>query len=150
MIAKISTIMNTTPQKLWGKIITPSSLLYVAAPILYFMPVNGTDLNSKWKVNRVYNLRLYFLKFIPLGFHKIIIKDIDIEKNKIVSNESGLLAKVWNHTIQFDAINYAQIIYTDTIEIKAGFLTVFVWMFTHLFYRHRQKKWKKLLSEGYQ
>lgn len=145
MIAKISTIINTTPEKLREVIITPSSLQYVAAPILYFIPVNGTDLNSKWEVNRAYNLRLYFLKFIPLGFHKIIIKDIDIEKNKIVSTESGFLAKIWNHTIKFDAINSTQIIYTDTIEIKAGLLTIFVWMFAHLFYRHRQRKWKKLL-----
>jgi len=145
MIAKISTVMKTSPELLWNEIIKPSSLQYVAAPILYFYPENGTDLKSKWEINKEYNLRLFFLKFIPFGFHKIIVKNIDISKNEIVTNESGLLAKVWNHTIKFNAINSNQIIYTDIIEIKAGFLTIFIWVFSHYFYRHRQRKWKKLL-----
>jgi hypothetical protein len=146
MIAQITTIMNTTPELLWKEITKPSSLQYVAAPILFFYPLNGTDLNSKWEINKEYNLRLYLLKFIPLGLHKIIVKDIDISKNKIISNESGLLAKTWNHTIQFHAITSNQIEYTDIIEIKAGLLTVFIWLFSHFFYRHRQRKWKKLLK----
>jgi len=145
MIARIETIMDTTPEKLWEEIAKPSSLQYVAAPILYFHPINGTDLNSKWEINKEYNLRLYFLKVIPFGFHKIIIKNF--LKNEIVSNESGLLAKVWNHTIKFNAINSNQIAYTDIIEIKAGFLTVFVWLFAYFFYRHRQRKWKKFLTD---
>jgi hypothetical protein len=148
MIAKITTIMNTTPDLLWKKITKPSSLQYVASPILYFSPVNDTDLNSNWEINREYNLRLYFLKFIPLGFHRIIVKKIDISTNEIISKEYGLLAKVWNHTIKFNSINPDQIEYTDIIEIKAGFLTAFIWMFSHFFYRHRQRKWKLLLSKS--
>ena len=146
MIAKITTIMNATPQMLWKELIKPSSLQYVAAPILYFHPLKGADLNKEWEINMVYNLQLHFLKFIPLGFHKITVKCIDISKNEIVTNESGLLAKVWDHTIKFNPINSNQIEYTDIIVIKAGFLTGFIWLFSHFFYRHRQRKWKYLLS----
>lgn len=148
MIANISTIMNTTPEKLWKEITKPSSLQYVAAPVLFFHPLPGTDLNSKWEINKEYNLKLKFFKFIPFGFHKIILKKIETSKNEIVSNESGLLAKVWNHTIKFNAINSNQIEYMDIIEIKAGLMTIFIWLFSHFFYRHRQRKWKKLLSKG--
>ncbi|MBI5934387.1 MAG: hypothetical protein HY867_11820 [Chloroflexi bacterium] len=146
MLAKISTIMNTTPEFLWKEITKPQSLQYVAAPILYFFPTGDTDLNRDWELNRVYNLALFFLKFIPLGAHKIVIKKIDVSGNQIVSNESGALAKVWNHTIQFNSINSHQIEYADTIEIKAGLLTLFIWAFSHIFYRHRQRRWKQLLS----
>jgi hypothetical protein len=31
------------------------------------------------------------------------------------------------------------------IEIACGFLTLPVWAFAWLFYRHRQRRWKKLL-----
>ena len=148
MIARITTIMNTTPEILWKEIVKPSSLQFVAAPILFFSPADGTDLNGKWEINKEYNLRLHFLKFIPFGFHKIIIKNIDTSKNEIVSNESGLLAKVWNHTINFRAINSGRIVYTDVIEIKAGLLTIFIWLFSHFFYRHRQRRWKIFLSKG--
>lgn len=146
MIARISTIMSTTPESLWKEITKPQSLQYVAAPILHFFPTGDTDLNRDWEINREYNLALSFLKFIPLGAHKIIVKKIDVPANELVSNESGRLAKVWNHTIHFQAINSHQIKYTDTIEIKAGWLTLFIWVFSQIFYRHRQRKWKQLLS----
>lgn len=146
MLAKISTIMDTTPECLWKEITKPKSLQYVAAPLLYFSPAGGTDLDSDWVVNKEYNLALFLLKLIPLGAHKIIVKKIDLSTNQIVSNESGKLAKVWNHTIQFNAINSDQIRYTDTIKIKAGLLTLFIWLFSHIFYRHRQRRWKQLLS----
>jgi hypothetical protein len=149
MIAKISTIMNTTPELLWKEITKPSSLQYVAAPILFFYPTSDTAFNSSWEINKEYNLKLYFLKCIPLGFHTITIKKIDISTNEIMSNESGLLVKVWNHTIKFKSINSDQIEYIDIIEINAGLLTIFIWMFSHFFYRHRQRKWKLLLSKRF-
>lgn len=146
MIARITTKMNTTPEKLWKEIMKPSSLQYVAAPLLYFYPLPGTKLDGNWEINKEYNLRLYFLRFIPIGFHRIVVKKIDVSQNEIVSNESGLLAKVWNHEIKFNAIDSDQIEYKDIIELRAGMLTILVWIFSHLFYRHRQRRWKKLLS----
>jgi len=145
MIARISTIMNITPELFRAEIIKPQSLQYVAAPVLYFFPEEDTDLRSNWVINKEYNLRLYFFKFIPLGSHTIILKKIDFSANEIISNESGSLSKVWNHTIKFNSINPAQIEYSDTIEIEAGLLTIFIWIFSHLFYRHRQRRWKLLL-----
>ena len=148
MTAVISTKMNTTPEILWKKITKPQTLQYVSAPILYFIPVgqNDTDLNSDWEINKEYNLKLLLFNLIPLGSHTIIIKKIDVKKNEIVSNESGKLAKVWNHTIRFNSISDEAIEYTDIIEIRAGFLNFFIWLFSHFFYRHRQRKWKELLK----
>ncbi|MBN2003783.1 MAG: hypothetical protein JXA21_10535 [Anaerolineae bacterium] len=56
------------------------------------------------------------------------------------------MVRVWNHTIRFHPLGTEQLRYTDAIEIEAGLLTVFVWAFAHLFYRHRQRRWKKLLA----
>jgi hypothetical protein len=35
--------------------------------------------------------------------------------------------------------------YTDEIEIQAGLLAGVVWAFAHVFYRHRQRRWRTLL-----
>lgn len=148
MIAKISTILDTTPDKLWSKIKHPDSLIYVCKPILYFAPKNDTKLDKDWEVNKEYNLNLYLFKYIPCGSHKLLIKSINTTANEIVSQESGLLAKTWNHTIKFHAINAKQVQYTDTLEIKSGILTIFVWIFAQIFYRHRQRKWKRLLLKN--
>ena len=134
------------PEKLWEKIIEPKSLQFVASPVLSFKPLVMGELDGEWIIGKTYELKLYFLNILPLGLHRIKIVTIDRESNIIVSNESGMLARVWNHTIRFHQGEQGKLSYTDEIEIKAGWLTMAIWVFAHLFYRHRQKRWKILLK----
>ena len=148
MIARISTIMNTKPEIFWKLITKPQSLQYVAKPILFFVPTARDDLNGNWEINKEYRVKLYLFKYLPFGSHTITIKKIDTTSNEIISNESGKLARVWNHTIRFQSINSNQIEYSDTIAIESGVLTVITWLFSHIFYRHRQRRWKTLLAKN--
>ena len=118
---------------------------FVSSPILSFREKKEGDLAGEWQVNRLYLLKLYLLKFIPLGEHRITLVNIDKDENRIISHENGQLATVWNHVISFREIEPGTVYYTDEIEIRAGFLTPAIWLFAHLFYRHRQRRWKKLL-----
>lgn len=145
MLARISTRLACTEAELWQKIIEPGSLQFVASPILSFVPVEGGALDGEWKVGLAYPLKLYFLKVIPLGRHTIQLVKIDKRTNTIVSQESGLLARVWNHTIRFHEVRPGQVTYTDEIEIQAGGFTPLIWVFAQMFYRHRQRRWKVLL-----
>ena len=146
MIARISTYFNCTEEELWEKIIEPKSLQFVASPILSFNPIVKGELDGEWVIGKTYELKLYFLNILPLGRHRIKIITIDRKSNIIVSNESGTLAPVWNHTIRFGQSGQGKLRYIDEIEIKAGWLTIAVWVFSHLFYRHRQRRWKILLK----
>jgi hypothetical protein len=145
MLARISTRLACTEAELWRKIIEPRSLQFVASPILSFVPVEAGVLDGEWQVGRAYPLKLYFLKFIPLGRHIIRLVKIDKDQNTISSRESGLLAPVWNHNISFQEVAPGALSYTDEIEIQAGWLTPLIWLFAHVFYRHRQRRWKVLL-----
>jgi len=144
MIATISTFFDFTAEELWNKIIDPKSLQFVAAPLLIFKPLVNSHLDAKWELNKIYELKLYFCYFIPLGSHKIQLVKIDKTNNIIISNESGTLSPVWNHTITFKN-ERNKLKYTDQIEIKAGRRSFFIWLFAHFFYRHRQRRWKKLM-----
>ena len=146
MIARISTYFDCTEEKLWEKIIEPKSLQFVASPILSFRPLVKEELDDEWVIGKTYELKLYFLNILPLGRHRIKIVTIDKESNTIISNESGMLAPIWNHTIWFRQVEQSKLSYTDEIEIKAGWLTVAIWVSAHMFYRHRQKRWKILLK----
>ena len=149
-ITRISTKFACSDDELWQKIIEPKSLQYVASPILSFVPEQEDALSGEWQVGKPYPLKLYFLKFIPLGRHTIKLVKIDKEANTIVSQENGHLAKVWNHTITFREDEPGVLSYTDEIEIRAGFLTPGIWLFAQIFYRHRQRRWKTLLqTKGY-
>ena len=93
-------------------------------------------------------MKLYFLKLIPLGWHTIRLVKMDKKTNTISSQESGLLAQVWNHNISFREVGSGKVSYTDEIEIQAGCLTPAIWLFAHIFYRYRQRRWKVLLKKN--
>lgn len=147
MIARISTYFDCNEEELWKRIIEPKSLQFVAAPILRFVPLIEGALNGEWVIGRTYELKLYFLRIIPFGYHHITIVTIDRESNTIVSNESGTLVPVWHHTIRFGRCGQNKISYTDEIEIEVGWLKIPIWVFAQLFYRHRQRRWKLLLAK---
>ena len=147
MIARISTRFTCTEAELWRKIVAPKSLQYVAAPILAFIPDEAGALDGEWKVGRKYHLRLYFLKFIPLGRHTIQLVKIDKDTNRICSQESGMLSPVWNHNITFHQAASGEVHYTDEIEIRAGLLSPVIWLFAHIFYLHRQRRLNSCLGD---
>lgn len=145
MIVRVSTRLACTEGDLWRNLLEPASLRFVAAPILRFAPVREGDLDGAWKVDVPYDMNLSLLSVVPLGRHTIRLVRIDEAANTIVSRESGALAQTWNHAISFHEVTPGAVCYTDEIEIRAGWLTPAVWLFAHLFYRHRQRRWKILL-----
>lgn len=147
MIARINTQFACSPHELWERIMTPASLRFVTFPLLGFTPLHADELGREWQVGVPYHLKLYLLNFIPLGRHTIELTKIDPATRTIESRESGQLIRVWNHTISFQPTAPGTIIYTDQIEIQAGFLTAVIWLFAQLFYRYRQRRWKILLRQ---
>jgi hypothetical protein len=148
MKARIATRLPCSEAELWDRIVEPESLRFVAAPILEFVPVEGSDLPEKWRTGVPYPLRLRFLGVVPLGRHTIELVRVDERARRIESRESGLLARTWNHVIQFSEVEPGTVDYVDEIEIRAGLLTPVIWAFAHLFYRHRQRRWRVLLSRA--
>lgn len=145
MIARISTRLACSEDALWQRILEPASLQFVAFPIVGFEPEQEGGLDGEWRVDVPYPLRLRLLMWIPLGRHTIRLVRIDREARTIVSQESGRLARVWNHTIRFREVAPDVVSYVDEIEIRAGWLTPAVWFFAQVFYRHRQRRWSVLL-----
>ena len=149
LTVRISTVLYCSADELWNKIIDPSSLKFVASPVLTFVPEGQTDddLPDEWNTGVSYQMKLRLFGLIPLGRHTIRLVKIDRENRTIESRESGSLAKVWNHTISFRETSRGIVTYTDVIELDAGLLTPVVWLFSQLFYRHRQRRWKILLRK---
>ncbi len=148
MIARISTHFTCSEAELWKKIEKPKSLEFVSSPVLKFIPTESDAFNESWKINRDYHLKLFLFGLIPLGRHCIRLVKVDKRSNRIESREKGRLARVWNHTITFHQSGDRKVQYTDEIEIKAGILTPVIFVFAHLFYRHRQRRWKTLLKKS--
>lgn len=146
MKATIATTMHTTADHMWQELQKVSSLMQIASPVLTFKPQQGQHLPATWQVGHNYALDLFGFYIVPLGKHYIHIKQIDGQRREMFTNEHGALTKIWNHRIRVESLNESAVHYTDEIEIDAGILTPLIWVFAQLFYRHRQRRWKKFLA----
>ena len=118
------------------------TLQYIAAPYASFVPVNErTDM--VWQVGSTSSYRFRLFGVIPFGTHTICIERFDIDG--IQSREHNEHVPVWDHKITLrDVGNQTE--YTDEVDIKAGWKTLFIWIWAEAFYGHRQRKWIKLLK----
>jgi hypothetical protein len=39
--------------------------------------------------------------------------------------------------------------YRDVVYVEAGWLTPAIWLYASLFYRHRQRRWRRLVRNGF-
>ena len=146
MKATISTSISTSAEQMWNELQKVSSLVHVASPLLIFKSQDKYPLPEQWHIGQEYALSVFIFGIIPLGKHVIKIIKIDAQNMQILSNEYGVLTRTWNHLIKVEKDTDYKIRYTDEIEIKAGMLTIAIWLFAQIFYRHRQKRWKKLIG----
>jgi hypothetical protein len=145
MRARIATRLNGSFATVGKLLQRPSSLAYVAAPVLRFESADGGSLPARWETGTRLRLKLHLFGMVSLGSHVIELERVDPRAGVIVSREHGRIARVWNHRIEFRETAPGRVEYADEIEIRAGLLTPLVWLFAQLFYRHRQRRWRKLL-----
>jgi len=69
---------------------------------------------------------------------------IDQEKREIQTREYDAMIRRWDHRLHFEPAGDNKCRYTDDIEIQAGVLTPLVWLWAEWFYRHRQKRWRRV------
>ena len=120
------------------------TLRYIAKPYATFQPVG--DAPETWAAGCTSSYRLRLLGLIPFGTHTIRILRFD--PDGISSREGNEHVPVWNHDITLEALDGAQTRYTDRVEIRAGWKTVFIWLWAKAFYAHRQRRWIRLLQEN--
>lgn len=118
-------------------------LLHVAAPLMGFRPLDPSELPDRWAEGR-YLVQPRLFGWLPLGRQWIVISIVEEgpARYRVRDAGSGSLASTWDHLITIEPIEAARCRYTDEVDVKAGLLTPFVWLFAQIFYRHRQRRWR--------
>lgn len=146
--SKTITITSQFPasiEEIWGKLQHIETLQYIAAPYATFKPVNGAGM--VWKEGETSKFRLKIFGLNSMGIHTINVIQFNKDALAIYTNESNHAVPTWNHRIALVMKHNNITQYTDEIEIYAGWKTPFVCLWSYLFYKHRQRKWIKLLCE---
>lgn len=142
---QITSILPALPHDIWQKLQRLDTLQYIAAPYATFTPLQNEG--PVWQVGATSRFALKIFGFLPMGVHSIYVKTFDPALLRVDTQESNPSVPVWNHRIVLEDLGNGSTHYTDQVEIQAGWKTIFVYWWSCLFYRHRQKKWLKLLQK---
>lgn len=148
-IIEISTHLDVDPDRVWIEVNKPCLLLFVARPLVRFEPIDPQGLPDRWQ-EKEYVFQMWLYGIIPLGRQTISISRPTKTPNlrELRDNGYSALIKRWDHVIAVEA-DGSGTRYTDRIEIDAGFFTLAVTAFARRFYAHRQRRWHKLVSSGF-
>jgi ligand-binding SRPBCC domain-containing protein len=152
MKLKLSTRLNCATKTAWQYVLMPELLEYIAHPLVNFESVDTPHFPERWTEGD-YKSRLSLFGFVPFGEQIIGIR-IDEARQKentfyeLLDDGHSKLIPTWRHRITLEA-NEGQTLYTDELELRAGLLTPFVWLFAFIFYHHRQRRWRKLIAQNF-
>jgi hypothetical protein len=144
----VESVLPATTDSVWAALQRTETLQRVAAPVLHFRPTEPGGLPARWSEGCEATLRLLLFGVLPLGRHTIRIVMVDRDRGEIRTRETGVMTPVWNHTIRIAPVGDRRTRYSDEVELHAGVRTPLVWLFAQFFYRHRQRRWRKLLGSG--
>ena len=143
MKIKLQSQLSCSPEAAWEEVKKVSLLQYVASPMVTFFPEEPAIFPKYWKENETSVVRFRVFGIIPLGKHALYFEKIDNSTRELQTREKSFLLHKWDHLITISEEN-GQTIYTDEVEFSSGLLTPLVWLFAQTFYRHRQRRWRKL------
>jgi ligand-binding SRPBCC domain-containing protein len=147
MKVSISTIISLPPEEVWQRIQTHELLTYIAAPLIHFRLIDPETAPQFIEGDRfLVSMRLFGI--LPIG-NQWIVPTLHLAKDgewpkKLRDNGYSALIKTWDHWITVEPDGQGNTLYCDEVEVKAGLLTPFIWVFAHIFYSHRQRRWRAL------
>ena len=146
VIARTS-IFPASREVVFNKLKKLETLQYIAAPLISFIPLDGED-GLIWEIGREFVFHLKLFGILPFGIHRIQVIEFNEISFNIYTRETSTYILVWNHRIILEETEEGHTCYTDEVELYAGWKMPFVLLWGKVFYRHRQKKWIKLLQAG--
>ena len=138
----VRTTLNAPATKFWSTVQRPEAFLYAAGAMLRYPAAE--HLADPWQVGDKTVGWVFLFRSIPFSRHTIEVTSIDDEAMTLVTEEGGGLVSTWRHYIVVEPLTADTCGYTDRIDIEAGILTGAVAMFARLFYRYRQRRWRRI------
>lgn len=138
----VSSVFNAPAERIWALLVQIDTLRIITRPFAYFTPLDDM---SNWEQDAQYRLNLKVFGILSFGVHYIYVVKLNKASWELETHECNDTVKVWNHTIRLEAMPDGKTKYTDTVTLYAGKLTLFVKLWSMMFYRHRQRKWRRIL-----
>jgi hypothetical protein len=144
----LSTILPAPPDEIRRRLGESATLAHVARGLLSFRPLDTPALPETWAPGR-YRVALRLFGVIPAGTQVIGIEQPgDSDAWVVRDNGGGTLFPVWDHRIFLAPAGPDETRYTDTVRFRARLPGPLARGFVHVFYRYRQRRWRRLLAQS--
>lgn len=149
MRTRLTTVLDCPKERVWQEVQTARLLEYIAAPLVRFEPLQPARLPETWDEGE-YLVRMKIFGLFSFGKQWIVISKPQAEDGsyRIRDNGYGDHITKWDHWITIQDAHEGKTLYTDQVDIDAGLLTPIIWLFSQVFYRHRQKRWRELVNDS--
>lgn len=139
----VTSRLPASAETIWPLLTKIETLRYIAAPLATFTP--RTD-DAIWQEGATLQFRLRLFGFLPMGMHTIHVRRFDASTHSVYTEETNRWVPVWNHTITLAPAPDGTTLYTDIVAIDAGPRSGLISLWSRWFYRHRQRRWHRLLQ----
>lgn len=146
---EISTFLSAPHETVIDHVERSELLQYITRGMIRFKPIDPPEFPERWAPGK-YRAKMYWKGFLPVGWQVVQIEAQPVKNGvwSIRDNGYGGLIKTWDHMIEISAKDGGTH-YVDRIDVEAGILTPFVAIFAKLFYKHRQKRWRRLVANDF-
>jgi hypothetical protein len=144
-----TTLLPCSMARLIPELAKPMLLNWISWPFLHVVAVDPPRLPERFGTGR-YRTRLRLGGLLPIGEHVIDLQPGPAAGPGVVAHDAGHgdLVRTWDHKIRL-ADFHGMTRYTDEVEIRAGLLTVPIWLFAYAYYAHRQRRLNRLVGSGF-
>lgn len=146
---EISTVLNAPAETVYEHAQTSQLLHYVTRGVLSFHPIDPPEFPERWRDGE-YKTGMRWKGVLPIGWQVIRIETQPVrgDVRSLRDNGYGPLIRKWDHMIEIRPVD-AGCSYVDRLDLEAGLLTPVVAAFASRFYRHRQKRWRRLVANSF-
>lgn len=146
----LSTRLAAPIETIWAQVRRSAVLRWVSRGRLGFVPIDPPELPETWAEGE-YLVALRAFGVLPLGRQVIGIEFPDAPPPARVARDNGrgTFVRVWDHRIELAPDGPDATLYTDRLFLDAGPLTPLVALIARDFYAHRQRRWRKLVANGF-
>lgn len=135
---------------IWQAVLSPALMVHVAFPLVTFRSLESGGFPEQWREGS-HRVSMRAFGIIPLGSQTIGISfPAPPRENIYVLRDlgTGTMARVWDHTIMVVPENAGGTLYSDTLDVKAGWLTPLTAVFARLLFAWRQRRLAGLVRRG--
>ena len=138
----VHTTLRASAATVWATAQKPETFVHVAGAMLRYPAAEKHP--GPWKVGDKTVGWAFLFRAIPFSRHTIEVVSIDDATMTLLTEEGGGPVRTWRHYVIVEPLTEHTCRYEDRLDIEAGILTPLVAAFARVFYRYRQRRWRRL------